>query len=213
MKRKLILLFLLGISVSVCMPLASRAQSTEVVQLLLNFAKWEALKDNLTTLKKGYEILTKGYKTVRDISEGNYNLHEAFLDKLWEVSPTVKNYKKVSEIIQTELKIVKEYKNGIRQCVSSRQFTGNEIDYLEQVFKKVTDETVKNLDQLLMIITARRMRMSDEERIKSIDAIALDMEDKLSFVRRFNSSNQVLLIQRVKARSEIDLQKKLEGIK
>ncbi|MBW8683446.1 TerB family tellurite resistance protein [Chitinophaga rhizophila] len=209
MKVKMMLI-LVGICLTIHMP-KGYSQSTEIAQLLLNVAKWEALQENLKTLKKGYEVLTKGYKAVKDISEGNFNLHDAFLGNLWQVSPTVKNYKKVSEIIQTEIRIIKEYKSGFQQCLKSGQFSANELDYLERVFKRVTDESVENLDELLMIITARQMRMNDEDRLNAIDAISVDMESKLSFVRRFNASNQTLLFQRIKQHSDLELQKRLEG--
>ena len=63
------------------------AQSTEIQQLLLNVEKLAQLKKILGNMKKGYEIISTGYNTIKDISKGNFNLHEAFLDALMQVSP------------------------------------------------------------------------------------------------------------------------------
>ena len=66
----------------------------------------------LADLKKGYEIVYRGYTTIKDISEGNFRLHDAFLDGLLQVHPAVKSYKKVTEIVSLQLRIVSEYKSA-----------------------------------------------------------------------------------------------------
>jgi hypothetical protein len=60
-----------------------------------------------------------------------------------------------------------------------------------------------------MIVTANKLRMSDDERIQSIDRIYFDIENKLSFLRYFNNSTQVLVVQRAKENSEVGAMKKL----
>src|SRR4051812_4125515 len=87
-----------------CVPLLfastqSKAQEQEIQQLLLDVEKLAQLKNILTDLKKGYEILSGGYQTIKNISEGNFNLHQTFLDGLLQVSPVVRNYKRVADII------------------------------------------------------------------------------------------------------------------
>src|SRR6218665_2577336 len=88
----------------------TKAQSFEVQQLLLNVEKLAQFKQILADLKKGYEIVSKGYTTIRDISQGNFKLHDLFLDALLQVSPTVRKYKKITDIIVMQIQLVKEYK-------------------------------------------------------------------------------------------------------
>ena len=57
------------------------AQSTEAQQLLLNVEKLAQLKKILSNMKKGYEIVSSGYNTIKDISKGNFNLHDEFLNE------------------------------------------------------------------------------------------------------------------------------------
>ena len=45
------------------------AQSTEIQQLLLNVEKLAQLKKILSNMKKGYEIVSNGYNTIKDISK------------------------------------------------------------------------------------------------------------------------------------------------
>jgi len=82
-------------------------QSTEAQQLILNIEKLAQLKKILSNMKKGYEIVSSGYNGIKDISKGNFNLHDAFLNALLQVNPTVRKYKRVADIITCQFEIVK----------------------------------------------------------------------------------------------------------
>lgn len=189
----------------------TNAQAQELAQLLLNIEKLAQFKQILSDLKKGYEILTGGYNTIKNLSEGNFNLHKTFLDGLIAVSPTVKKYYKIADIISNQLKIVEEYKRAIGRAEASGQFRLDEIEYVVSVYKRLTDHSLENLDDLLTVITASDLRMSDEERISTIDKIYNEITDKLHFLRSFNSSMQVLALQRAKASGEGAVVRKLYG--
>lgn len=189
-----------------------QAQATELAQLALNIEKLAQFKQILSDLKKGYEILTGGYKTIRDISEGNFNLHKTFLDGLKQVSPTVKKYYRIADIISDQVKIVKEYKSALDRAKKSGQFREDEIAYLIGVYGRLTDDSIENLDDLLTVITASDLRMNDEERLSAIDKIYDDMKDKLYFLRSFNSSTQVLALQRAKAAGEVKVVEQLYSV-
>lgn len=68
MKRILILVFLVYFGL---IPSSMNAQSAEIQQLILNIEKLSQFKKILSDMKKGYELLSGGYKTVKDMSEGN----------------------------------------------------------------------------------------------------------------------------------------------
>lgn len=88
-----------------------------------------------------------------------------------------------------------------------------EIDYMEKVYSNVSKQSLNNLDELLMVTTASKLRMSDDERLKAIDAIFSDVQDKLTFLGSFNNSTKALAVQRMKEQTEIDLSRKLNDIK
>jgi excinuclease UvrABC helicase subunit UvrB len=60
-----------------------------------------------------------------------------------------------------------------------------------------------------MIVTATKLRMSDEERLQAIDRIYLDMENKLVFLKVFNSSTQMLAMQRARENHDVETLQKL----
>ncbi len=188
------------------------AQSTEIQQLLLNVEKLAQLKKILSNMKKGYEIVSTGYNTIKDISKGNFNIHQAFLDGLMQVSPTVKKYKRIAEIITYQTQLVKEYKSAFRRFDASNLFNANEIKYMDNVYTNLFSKSLQNLEELTMVITAGKLRMSDDERINAIDRIYNDIADKLVFLRTFNKENNVLAIQRGREMVDTKISKKLNGL-
>ena len=201
MKRLLIVLIML---VGLLFPSQAAAQSQEMQQLILNIEKLAQFKQILTDMKKGYQILNGGYNVVKDLSKGNFSLHETFLDALMQVSPTVRKYKRVGEIIHYQVLLVKEYKAAFNRFRNSGNFNPEEIAYLEKVYSKLFKESIRNLDELTSVISANTLRMSDDERLAAIDKVYADMQDKLSFLRNFNNNTSVLGIQRTKERNDIN---------
>lgn len=187
-------------------------QANEIAQLLLNVEKLTQFKAILKQMKDGYKILNGGYNTVKDLSEGNFSLHKTFLDGLMEVSPTVKKYRKVSLIIEAQFALVKEYKSAFSRFKADGSFNTKELEHIEKVYGNLLKLSLRNLDELAGVITAGQMRMSDDERLNAIDRIYEDMEEKIQFLRHFNSETSILGLQRAKAKKDLQFGKKLIGI-
>lgn len=202
MKPILITLILL----SVCF--RSNSQTQEAAQLLLNYEKLRQLEEILDNMYKGYKILTQGYARIKGIAEGNYKLHQVFLDALLNVSPTVRNYKRIPQIINYQRLIIKEYQRAYARFKDDENLTPDELRYIKSVYEYLAKQSLKNLEELTMIITASTLRMSDDERLASIDRVFFDVEDKLLFLRSFNNSTQILIIQRAKERSNVHASQK-----
>ncbi len=188
------------------------AQSYEAQQLLLDWTKLAQMKGILKDMKEGYEVVEKGYSTIRDISKGTFNLHEAFLDGLWLVSPTVRKYWKIPQIMDDQLRLIKEYKSAFANCKRSGLLNGDEIVYVGEVYGNVFQQSLKDLDDLTLLLTANKLRMNDDERLSSIDKIYANMEDKLQFLRSFNNHNSILLLQRTKETNEAKELQSLYGV-
>lgn len=194
MKKWTLLLFLLiG-----CFSQKVKAQEMEVQQLLLNVEKLAQLKNILEDMKKGYEIVSKGYGTIKDLSEGNFKLHQEFLEGLLQVSPGVKQYYKVGSIVAMQIRLVKSYKEAFQKFKQSGQFTLGELAHMGKVYNRLFEKSVQNLDALLIVITSGSLRMTDEERLEAIDAIHTEIEAQFGFLQHFNKGNRMLALQRIK---------------
>ena len=191
--------------------LTGSAQSQEVQQLLLNVEKLSQFKAILQNMYDGYKMLHQGYTTIKDIAEGSFSLHKTFLDALLQVSPAVRNYPKVGDIVALQTNLVKDYKVAFHQFSNDAHFTPGEIAYLGRVYKNLLQKSLESLEDLAMVITPQRLRMNDEERLALIDTIYEQVATQSSFLRELTSSTWLLSIQRGSEKAEIQLSRKLRG--
>lgn len=189
-----------------------KAQSDEVQQLLLNIEKLAQFKKILQNMYDGYKLLNKGYTAVKNVSEGNFKIHKTFLDGLLEVSPAVKKYKRIADIISYQLRIAKEYKLAFNRFKEEKQFSAEEIDYLGRVYNNLFNESLKSLDELSMVITSGKLRMSVDERLQAIDKIYIAVEDQYSFLKDFTNNTNMLSLQRKSEQLQIEMSRRLYGL-
>jgi len=185
------------------------AQSEELQQLILDITKLTQFKSILKDMKEGYQILTTGYGQVKSIAQGNFSLHATFLNSLMAVSPEVRKYGRIADIISEQGLLVSEGKTALRQFSGSGHFSAAELVYLNQVFSRLLAQSLDNLTTLANVITANKLRMSDDERLRMIDHVYADTNNKLVFLRGFNSRVSVLDLQRAKAERDVQMLQKL----
>ena len=209
---KALQIILIAILAMIVKPTATIAQSDEIQQLVLNYQKLAQLKSILQNMKKGYDILNKGYNTVKDLSDGNFKLHDGFLDGLLQVNPAVKNYKRVADIIRYQSMIVQEYKAAYNGFKKDKHFNPDELGYLSTVYGNLFNKSLDNLDELTMVVTASKLRMSDAERLQAIDRIFYDTENKLLFLRNFNNKARQVAAYRARQINDNDRTKQVYGL-
>jgi hypothetical protein len=188
------------------------AQSQEAEQLLLNVEKLAQLKKILSNMEKGYQVISSGYNRIKDFSKGNFDLHTMFLDGLLAVNPSVRNYRKVAVIVSTQQSLLRECARASSEFARNRLFTVKEINYIKDVYQGVLDQSLKNLEEFVMIMTSGKLRMNDAERLEAIDRIHDNMQDKLSFLRSFNNNTRLLGARRKLQQNDIDRSRKNYGL-
>lgn len=80
---------------------------------------------------------------------------------------------------------------------------------MSEVYGNLFNRSLQNLDELTLVLTGSKLRMSDDERLSAIDRIYREMQDKLSFLRTFNGRTKLLEQQRTKAQQNAAEMKKL----
>ncbi|MEO6524977.1 MAG: TerB family tellurite resistance protein [Mucilaginibacter sp.] len=173
-----------------------KAQTEDLTQLILDIEKLTQLKGILTDMKTGYDIINGGYNEVKQVASGNFNLHSTFLNGLLIVSPAVANYGRVADIVLKQGYIVTEYQRYYGQFKNSGTFNGDEIAYLANVYTTLLQQSLQNLSQLTDILMAGKLRMNDNERLRAIDHIYADTDDKLTFLRNFDQQTAIMAAQR-----------------
>jgi hypothetical protein len=128
------------------------------------------------------------------------------------VSPAVRKYPRAADIISDQAALVSEYKAAAAFFRRDGHFSPEEISYLMDVYDHLFSASVKNLDDLLMVMTDSRLRMNDAERLTAIDRIYSDSRSQLSFLRRFNDRAFQTARQRAKQEKDRQTLKSLYGI-
>ena len=209
--RKAIVFLVFGLVIG-SMPAKAQSITQLIEQIILDGEKLAAMKSVLQDMYNAYQIIDSGYKNIKNIVQGNFNLHKAFLDGLLAVNPDVAKYVHVADIINAEATIVSEYKAAYSKFSVSGLFTSQELSYMSNQYSVVFKRSLNSVDELTMVITADQLRMSDAERLAAIDRIYRDITADLNFLRSFNNGTSVQGIQRAKEAKDVNALKILYGL-
>jgi hypothetical protein len=178
------------------------------VQRLQNKTIWlqnaqKALENTLSKLK---------LDEITDWVDKHKEQYAKYFDELAKVKQAISGYKKVKEIMQKQVAIVDEYKRAFNLFKNDKHFTAGEIEYMVQVYTGIVDESLKNLDQLFLVINALGTEMTDGKRIEIIGNVAARIDENLNDLRDFNSQNVRLSLQRARDEKEINAVKAYYGL-
>lgn len=185
-----------------------RQEKTQRKYLLQQIA---ALQVYLGYLKKGYDIASQGLTTIRNIKNGDFSLHRDFFGSLSLVNPKIRDYARVADIIALQIKIIKEVKETVKGIAEAGQLTPDEMSLCNKVFDNLLAASLKNIDELFLVITSGELEMKDDERLNRIDAIFLEMQEKYAFTADMSEELALLSVQRMQEQHEVGLSKKLFG--
>ena len=135
-----------------------------------------------------------------------------YFDELWRIKTALAYYQRVKDIIEKQLQLVNEYKGAWALFKQDKNFTADELDYILEVYSGIMDESVKNLDQLSLVINAFVTQMSDAKRMEIINEVDHNLDENLSDLREFNNQNKMMSFQRASEKGEIETVRKLYGL-
>ncbi len=204
MKRLIILIL------SAILFTSTTAQTKQKKYLLQQIA---ALQVYISYVQKGYSIARQGLNTIGDIKHGEFNLHKDYFNSLKTVNPQIKKYSKVAEIVFLEVNIIKIYKEAAENLKQSGSLNSGEINYINGVFASLMDDCAKTIDALISVTTSGQLEMKDDERLKQIDALYSDMQDKYTFIQGFSNEARLLATSRISEQNNIRTSRALNGIK
>ena len=171
-----------------------------------------ALKVYIDYAQKGYEIVNRGLVTIRNIKNGEFTLHRDFFSSLKMVNPVIKRYGRVADIISLQITILKEGRQTLTRIRDAGQFTPDELSYCKQVFDNLLSECLNSIEELFLVITSGELEMKDDERMKRIDKLYTDMQNKYAFSADFSNEMGVLSAQRVGEQMELNRSKLINGL-
>ena len=135
-----------------------------------------------------------------------------YFDELWRIKAALAYYQRIKDIIEKQLQLVNEYKGAWALFKQDKNFTVDELDYMQEVYNGMMDESIKNLDQLSLVINAFVTQMSDAKRMEIINEVGHNLDENLNDMREFNNQNKMMSLQRASEKGDIETVKKLYGL-
>lgn len=221
--KKGIAVFLLCVVVTIYPNKKSHAVIWEVVRKALiaaikaaDFAV-QRLQNKTIWLQNAQKTLENTLSKVKldEISswvEKHRDQYAQYYDELRQVKEAISGYKKVRTIMQQQLAIVDEYKSALRLFRQDKHFTATEIDYMVKVYSGILDQSVKNLDQLFLVVNSFSTEMTDGKRLEVISTVSNAIDENLTDLRMFNAENVQLSLQRSKDEIEVKRVKSFYGV-
>lgn len=176
-----------------------------MIQRLQNKTIWlqnaqKVLENKLNELK-----LTE----IAEWTEKHRKLYQDYYEELWKVKNTIAMYQRVRQVMDKQVRIVDEYRRCWNIVQNDDHFTKSELEYMYKVYSGIMEESVKNLDQILIVINSFKTQMSDGKRLEIIEEAADQIDQNYFDLKDFNTQNMLLSINRAKDASEIEVVKKL----
>ena len=178
------------------------------IQRLQNETIWlqnaqKVLENTLSKLK-----LTE----IADWSTRQKDLYSKYFDELWRIKSAISYYHHIKEITQMQVAIVEEYNRAKSLFARDRNFSADELIYMEGIYSGILNASLKNLDQVLLVVNSFKTQMSDGSRLEMIDAAADKIEQNFTDLKQFNSQQMSLSLGRAKDAGDLSVIKKLYGI-
>lgn len=172
-----------------------RQKKTQIDYLMKQIA---ALQVYISHVKQGYEIAQQGLQTIGAIKDGDFNLHRDFFGALKTISPRIRNSVQVAEIISYQVRIIESQRRSLSRVRGNDELGPEEIDYIVKVYARLVEQSLGNIEELIILLTADAYTMNDEERIRRIGSLHADMQEKARFAQWFSDQASVLVLRRKK---------------
>jgi len=178
------------------------------VQRMQNKTIWlqnaqKALENQLSKLK---------LDEISGWSEKQKELYGQYYTELWQVKSLIAYYERIRHITETQAALINEYNHAWGLLRQDKHFSHEELTYMQKVYNGILQESVKNLDEILVIVSSFKTQMTDAKRIELINKAADRIDKNCSDLRQFNNQNYVLSLQRAQSEHEVITLKKYYGI-
>jgi hypothetical protein len=149
---------------------------------------------------------------ISDWSKKQKELYAKYFDELWKVKNVIGSYQLVRDIVKKQVQLVQEYSKAFNLSKQDRNFTADELVYMQKVYAGILDESIKNIDQIQLVINAFATQMTDAKRLEILHSAEDNIEQNITDLRQFNQQNIIISLQRSKEKNDIDAVKTLYGI-
>jgi hypothetical protein len=163
--------------------------------------------------KKIENVLSKlKLDEISDWTKKQKELYKGYYEELAKVKSIITYYQRIKDITKKQTRLVAEYERAWNLFKQDSHFKESEIQYMEQVYAGILEESLKNIDQIFLILDSFTTQMSDLKRLEIINKAADHIDANYDDLTLFNQQNVMLSLQRAKTEADVKVVKQFYGI-
>ncbi|MWB94939.1 conjugal transfer protein TraI [Flavobacterium sp. GA093] len=163
--------------------------------------------------KKIENILSKlKLDEISDWTQKQKELYRNYYQELAKVKSIITYYQRIKDISKKQVRLVDEYERAWSLFQKDAHFNSSELDYMQSVYSGILDESLKNIDQIFLVLDSFTTQMSDAKRLEIINAAADQIDANYDDLTLFNRQNILLSLQRAKTEHDVKSVKQFYGI-
>lgn len=224
--KKYLKIFLLSIALTLGTAPVQQAQANPIAAIIKKAIIWvikavdliiQRIQNRTIGLQNAQKelenILSKmKLKEIAEWTEKQKEQYRKYYEELERVKSIISYYLRIKEITLLQSQLVKEYRRVWDLFRQDKNFTIQELEYMEKVYGGILEESVKNVDQITLILKSFTTKMADAKRLEIINQAADRVEKNYDDLKLFNRQNMLLSLQRAKTEHDADAIKKLYGL-
>ena len=178
------------------------------VQRMQNQTIWlqnaqKALENQLSKLK---------LSEISGWSEKQQDLYSGYYNELWQVKAVISDYERIKGITEKQAALVSQYHQAWALLSADKHFNADELAYMQKVYSGILQQSVSNLDEVLVVISSFKTQMDDAKRLELLHQAEQRIDQNGADLKRFNNQNELLSLQRAKDLDEVESLKRYYGI-
>ncbi len=163
--------------------------------------------------KKIENILSKlKLDEISDWTQKQKELYKNYYEELAKVKSIITYYQRIKDISEKQVRLVDEYERAWNLFQKDAHFNTSELDYMQSVYSGILDESLKNIDQIFLVLDSFTTQMSDAKRLEIINSAADQIDINYDDLTLFNRQNILLSLQRAKTEHDVKSVKQFYGI-
>lgn len=169
------------------------------IQRLQNQAIWlqnaqKILENNLSKLK---------LSEIASWTDRQRLQYQQYYEELSQVKSLITQYQRLREISERQVNLIKEYQRVWHIIKSGGLYSPQEMEFMAGVYSGMLDESLRNVDRIAGIIGSFSLQLSDAARLDLINQAADELQENYDDLRKFNTENMLLGLQREKETREL----------
>ncbi|HVU96801.1 MAG TPA: hypothetical protein VHE34_16345 [Puia sp.] len=162
-------------------------------EMLAQIAKLQLF---ISQTEKGYQLVRQGLTTIGDIKQGDFSLHQLFFTSLQVVSPEIRSYLKIADILTMQASMLSAYHAGYEQVKAANLFSAADISYINSLYQGILGKNNEDILELTGILTDGNWQMNDAQRLSRISHLYESVNSQYQSLLRFNDHLQLLTLQK-----------------